>query len=239
MGQGSLKQWLKQPIRIDQPGPVTAAMNHGCETQVEYSDDLMLHYNYGDKRLQYVNDHEKYQQRKNVCNRIPQVFVSTRGEYEINKDKGYVSNIGAFTPRLGTRTGKTGNKLYCSLIWVVHSYGQDSITGENPHHISGVRFFTFRHMDICGFPKDGYYAYQAAWTILQLCIYFHTGAGRGKMENQLRYMHTQTVKKLNCSSMVKALEKRNRFLSLNWNGSLHINQENWKPGVITKEDSYQ
>ena len=78
MGTRILETMVETTHRIDSTRPVTAAMNHGWNSG-GYSDVLdVVGYNYGDKRLQYVNDHEKYSQRKMFVTESTS-FVSTRG----------------------------------------------------------------------------------------------------------------------------------------------------------------
>ena len=140
MGTRILESMVETTHRIDPTRPVTAAMNHGWNTG-GYSDVLdVVGYNYGDKRSQYVNDHEKYPQRKMFVTECTS-FVSTRGEYEINKEKGYVSNIGPYTPNWGPEPGKDWEQIVIiSLSWAAHLYGQDSITEANQLPICGHVF---------------------------------------------------------------------------------------------------
>jgi len=91
-------------------------------------------------------------------------FVSTRGEYEDNKDKGFVSNLGNGVG-WGMLPGKDWEHIaqypYLSgtFAWTGFDYGGEPTPYEWPCVTSH-----FGIMDLCGFPKDGYYAYKAAWT---------------------------------------------------------------------------
>jgi beta-galactosidase len=163
MGSRILETMVETTHRIDPARPVTSAMNHGWNSG-GYSDVLdVVGYNYGDKRSQYVNDHEKYPQRKMFVTECTS-FVSTRGEYEINKEKGYVSNIGPYTPNWGPEPGKDWEQLVLypymggSFVWTGFDY-----RGEPTPYIWPCVSSHFGIMDICGFPKDGYFAYKAAW----------------------------------------------------------------------------
>ena len=79
-------------------------MNHG-RNEGGYSDVLdMVGYNYGDKQMAYVKDHENYPKRI-VFSTESTSFVSTRGEYENNWEKGYVSNLTKWQPDWGPFPG--------------------------------------------------------------------------------------------------------------------------------------
>lgn len=162
-GARILQTMVKTTHGIDPTRPVTAAMNHGWNLG-GYSDVLdVVGYNYGDKGLQYVKDHEKYPGRKMFVTESTS-FVSTRGEYEINKEKGFVSNIGPYTPGWGPEPGKDWEQIifypYLSgtFVWTGFDY-----RGEPTPFLWPCVSSHFGIMDICGFPKDGYYAYKAAW----------------------------------------------------------------------------
>ena len=163
-GTRILQTMVETTHKIDPTRPVTAAMNHGWNSG-GYSDVLdVVGYNYGDKRSQYVKDHEKYPLRKIFVTESTS-FVSTRGEYEINKGKGYVSNIGPYTPDWGPEPGKDWEQIVLypylggGFVWTGFDY-----RGEPTPFLWPCVSSHFGIMDICGFPKDGYYAYKASWT---------------------------------------------------------------------------
>ncbi|MVT10361.1 beta-galactosidase GalA [Chitinophaga tropicalis] len=148
---------------IDPTRPVTTAMNHGWNDS-GYSDLLdVTGYNYGQRDMQYVKDHEKFPERKMFVTESTS-FVSTRGEYEDNREKGYVSNLGN-----GVGWGMLPGKDWEHIVQYPYLNGMFAWTGfdyrgePTPYEWPCVTSH-FGIMDICGFPKDGYYAYQAAWT---------------------------------------------------------------------------
>jgi beta-galactosidase len=203
---------------IDPSRPVTAAMNHGWNTG-GYGDVLdVVGYNYGDKRSQYVNDHEKYPQRKMFVTECTS-FVSTRGEYEINKEKGYVSNIGPYTPDWGPEPGKDWEQIVLfpymggSFVWTGFDY-----RGEPTPFLWPCVSSHFGIMDICGFPKDGYYAYQAAWTntpIVHLFPHWNWQGKDGKPIKVYAYTNCEEVELfLNGRSIGK--KKSIPFTKLEW-----------------------
>jgi len=150
--------------KIDPSRKVTAAMNH-ARNEGGYADVLdVVGYNYGDKQLAYVKDHEKFPERVMFCTEGTS-FVSTRGEYENNWAKGYTSNIMIWQPNWGPYPGEDWADIvkYPYLgglfVWTGFDYRGEPTPFSWPCVSSHFGF-----MDICGFPKDGYYAYKAAWT---------------------------------------------------------------------------
>jgi len=164
MGARILETLVETTHKIDPSRPVTAAMNHG-RNEGGYSDVLdVVGYNYGDKGLAYVKDHEKYPQRIEFCTESTS-FISTRGEYKNDWGKGYVSNLGKWQPDWGPLPGEDWADVvkYPYLgglfVWTGFDYRGEPTPYRWPCVTSQFGF-----MDICGFPKDGYYAYKAAWT---------------------------------------------------------------------------
>jgi beta-galactosidase len=164
MGARILETLVATTHKIDPTRPVTAAMNHG-RNDGGYSDKLdVVGYNYGDKKLAYVKDHEKYPERIEFCTETTS-FISTRGEYQNDWGKGYVSNLGLWQPEWGPLPGEDWADIvkYPYLgglfVWTGFDYRGEPTPYRWPCVTSHFGF-----MDICGFPKDGYYAYKAAWT---------------------------------------------------------------------------
>jgi len=164
MGTRILETMVATTHKIDPTRPVTAAMNH-ARNEGGYADVLdVVGYNYGDKQLAYVKDHENYPNRVIFCTEGTS-FVSTRGEYETNWSKGYVSNSIIVKPDWGPYPGEDWADIvkYPYLgglfVWTGFDYRGEPTPFWWPCVTSHFGF-----MDICGFPKDGYYAYKAAWT---------------------------------------------------------------------------
>jgi len=164
MGTRILETLADATHKIDPTRPVTAAMNHG-RNEGGYSDVLdVVGYNYGDKQLAYVKDHEKYPRRIQFCTETTS-FISTRGEYQNDWGKGFVSNLGLWQPEWGPLPGEDWSDIvkYPYLgglfVWTGFDYRGEPTPYQWPCVTSHFGF-----MDICGFPKDGYYAYKAAWT---------------------------------------------------------------------------
>lgn len=163
-GTRILETLVKTTHIIDPTRPVTAAMNHG-RNEGGYSDVLdVVGYNYGDKKMAYVKDHENHPQRV-VFSTESTSFISTRGEYENNHEKGYVSNLTKWKPDWGPLPGEDWADIVNypflggTFVWTGFDYRGEPTPYRWPCVTSHFGF-----MDICGFPKDGYYAYKAAWT---------------------------------------------------------------------------
>jgi beta-galactosidase len=164
MGARILESMVETTHRIDPTRHVTAAMNH-ARNEGGYSDVLdVVGYNYGDKGLAYVKDHESYPDRV-LFSTESTSFISTRGEYENNYEKGYVSNLGLWQPNWGPLPGEDWADvvkypfLGGTFVWTGFDY-----RGEPTPYRWPCISSHFGIMDVCGFPKDGYYAYKAAWT---------------------------------------------------------------------------
>lgn len=163
-GTRILETLVRTTHAIDSTRPVTAAMNHG-RNDGGYAEVLdVVGYNYGDKGLAYVKDHEKYPNRV-LFSTESTSFVSTRGEYENNWEKGYVSNLTKWQPDWGPFPGEDWADIVKypflggTFVWTGFDYRGEPTPYQWPCVTSHFGF-----MDICGFPKDGYYAYKAAWT---------------------------------------------------------------------------
>jgi beta-galactosidase len=149
--------------KIDPTRPVTAAMNHGRNEGGYAEVQDVVGYNYGDKKRAYVKDHEHYPDRI-IFSTEDTSYISTRGEYENNGEKGYVSSLGLWEPNWGPLPGEDWADVvnYPHLggmfIWSGFDY-----RGEPTPYWWPCVSSHFGIMDICDFPKDGYYAYKAAW----------------------------------------------------------------------------
>jgi beta-galactosidase len=164
MGARILESLVQTTHKIDSTRPVTAAMNH-ARNDGGYADVMdVVGYNYGDKQLAYVKDKEAHPDRVIFCTEGTS-FVSTRGEYETNWGKGYTSNSIIVKPDWGPYPAEDWADIvkYPYLgglfVWTGFDY-----RGEPTPFWWPCVSSHFGIMDICGFPKDGYYAYKAVWT---------------------------------------------------------------------------
>lgn len=164
MGTRILRTMARLVKRLDPTRQITAGMNHGWN-EAGYADVLdVVGYNYGQRKMQYVNDKKNYPGRLMIVTESTS-FVSTRGEYEDNKAKGYVSNMGN-----GVGWGMLPGHDWKHIVQYPFLSGMFAWTGfdyrgePTPIYQWPTVTSHFGIMDMCGFPKDGYYAYKAAWT---------------------------------------------------------------------------
>lgn len=163
MGARILETMVNTAHKLDPTRKVTAAMNH-ARNDGGYSDVLdVVGYNYGDKQLAYVKDKEAHPDRVMFCTEGTS-FVSTRGEYENSWEKHTCSNSIIWQPGWGPYPGEDWADIvkYPYLgglfVWTGFDY-----RGEPTPFLWPSVASQFGFMDVCGFPKDGYYAYKAAW----------------------------------------------------------------------------
>jgi len=164
MGARIMETMVKTAHKIDPTRKVTAAMNH-ARNEGGYSDVLdVVGYNYGDKQLAYVKDKENHPDRVMFCTEGTS-FVSTRGEYNNSWWPQTCSNSTLWQPGWGPYPGEDWADIvkYPYLgglfVWTGFDYRGEPTPFAWPSVAS-----QFGVMDVCGFPKDGYYAYKAAWT---------------------------------------------------------------------------
>jgi beta-galactosidase len=217
-GARILESLVEATHRIDPSRKVTAAMNH-ARNEGGYADVLdVVGYNYGDKQLAYVKDKENHPDRVIFCTEGTS-FVSTRGEYETDWGKGYTSNSIIVKPDWGPYPGEDWADIvkYPYLgglfVWTGFDYRGEPTPFQWPCVSSH-----FGIMDICGFPKDGYYAYKAAWTSTPLVHIFPHWNWQGREGKAIKvYAYTnceETELFLNGKSIGK--KKSIPFTKLEW-----------------------
>lgn len=218
-GTRILETLVETTHTIDPTRPVTAAMNHG-RNEGGYSEVLdVVGYNYGDKKLAYVKDHENHPERIVFCTESTS-FISTRGEYENNWEKGYVSNLSKWAPDWGPFPGEDWADIVKypflggTFVWTGFDYRGEPTPYRWPCVTSHFGF-----MDICGFPKDGYYAYKAAWTnnpIVHIFPHWNWPGKEGKNISVHGYTNCEEVELfLNGKSIGK--QKAIPYTKLAWN----------------------
>lgn len=149
--------------KLDSSRQVTAAMNRRWN-EAGYSDVVdVVGYNYGHKGDKYIKDHATYPERLMIITETTS-FVATRGEYADDKERGYVSNLGN-----GVGWSMLPGKDWEHVVLYPYISGMFAWTGfdyrgePTPIYRWPCVLSHFGIMDLCGFPKDGYYAYKAAW----------------------------------------------------------------------------
>jgi len=241
VGARILETMVETTHKIDPTRKVTAAMNHG-RNEGGYSDVLdVVGYNYGDKGLAYVKDHENYPNRV-LFSTESTSFVSTRGEYENNYEKGYVSNMSKWEPGWGPFPGEDWADIVKypflggTFVWSGFDYRGEPTPYRWPCVASH-----FGIMDICGFPKDGYYAYKAAWTnepVVHIFPHWNWPKKEGKLQKVQCYTNCEEVELfLNGKSIGK--KKVIPYTKLEWDlsyqpGRLEARGYN-KDKIVTKD----
>lgn len=164
IGMRILRSMVNTAHKLDPTRQTTAAINRNWHGN-GYSDPLdVVGYNYGQRGNQYANDKKDYPSRPVMVTESTS-FVATRGEYSDNFSKGYVSNLGNGVG-WGNIPGKEWKEyldypfIGGCFVWTGFDYrGEPTPIYRWPSVTSH-----FGLMDMCGFPKDSYYAYKAAWT---------------------------------------------------------------------------
>jgi beta-galactosidase len=218
MGARIMETIVKSAHKIDPTRKVTAAMNH-ARNEGGYSDVLdVVGYNYGDKQLAYVKDKENHPERVMFCTEGTS-FVSTRGEYNNSWWPQTCSNSTLWQPGWGPYPGEDWADIvkYPYLgglfVWTGFDYRGEPTPFAWPSVAS-----QFGIMDVCGFPKDGYYAYKAAWTDVPTVHIFPHWNWEGKEGDSIKvhcYTNCEVVEVfLNGKSQGK--QKAEPFKKLIW-----------------------
>ncbi|MFJ7934816.1 beta-galactosidase GalA [Sporosarcina sp. NPDC096371] len=149
---------------IDPTRPTIACMNHGWNDG-GYSEAVdIVGYNYGQREDQYIRDRETHPNRLMLGSESTSC-TTTRGIYENDAEKGYCSSYGDLIPEWSCSHEKSWqdvvNYPYLSgvFVWTGFDY-----RGEPTPYSWPCINTHFGIMDTCGFPKDAYYYYKAAWT---------------------------------------------------------------------------
>jgi len=226
MGTRILQTLAEVAHKLDSTRQVTAAINHDWNNG-GYSDVLdVVGYNYGQRGMQYVKDKQNFPNRKMLVTESTS-FVSTRGEHEDNPQKGYMSNFGKGVS-WGLQPGEDWKHIvdypYLSgtFVWTGFDY-----RGEPTPYRWPCVSSHFGIMDLCGFPKDGYYAYKAAWKAEPLVHAFPHWNLQGKEGDTIRmgvYTNCEKVEMLvNGKSL--GIKKAEPMIRLEW-------QVAYKPGKV-------
>lgn len=227
--------------RLDPTRQVTAGMNHGWNEN-GYSQTLdVVGYNYGQRKQQYVKDHEAHPDRLMFVTETAS-FVATRGEYEDSKEKGVVSNMGN-----GVGWGTLPGADWADVVKYPFLSGMFAWTGfdyrgePTPYYHWPTVVSHFGIMDLCGFPKDGYYAYKAAWTkepVLHIFPHWNWPDKVGKEVKLMGYTNCDEVELVVNGKSLGRL-KVEPFERLQWNAVYapgKVVAKGWQKGkLVVKE----
>lgn len=204
--------------QLDPTRQITAAINRRWN-EAGYSDVVdVVGYNYGQRGMQYVKDHERFPDRLMLATESTS-FVSTRSEYADDYKRGYVSCLGK-----GIGWGMLPGKDWEHIVNYPYLSGQFAWTGfdyrgePTPIYRWPTVVSHFGIMDLCGFPKDGYYAYKAAWTdedVLHLFPHWNWHGKTGDTLHVAAYTNCDEVELLvNGKSMGR--QKATPYNRLDW-----------------------
>jgi len=156
---GTMKRLTR---RLDPTRPVTAAMNGGWGQGITAIVDVQgFNYTDGPGIDEF---HRKFPKQPTIGSEV-RGAAATRGIYANDKDQGYVSSYDeTFDPVAPTAEGwwriyAERRFLAGAFIWTGLDYRGEPWPNQWPCINSHSEI-----MDVCGFPKDNYYYYQAWWT---------------------------------------------------------------------------
>ncbi len=221
----SMKRLIR---RLDPTRPATQAMNipsmwgHG----VSHVDDLQG-FNYGGAKPMDAF-HAKFPKKPCFGSETGST-VSTRGEYVTSKKLCYVSAYDVNRPPWAQLAEQWWGDIYAKRPYLAGGFvwtGFDYRGEPTPYGWPCINSH-FGQMDVCGFPKDDYYYYQAAWSghpVLHLFPHWNWAGQEGKPVSVWVYSNLDAVELfLNGKSQGRQDVVPNQHLQ--W-------QVAWAPGTI-------
>jgi beta-galactosidase len=146
---------------LDDSRPVTQAMNNGYGGKGASNVVDVQGFNYNEPRIDQF--HKDYPNLPMVGSETAST-VSTRGIYANDKDKGYVQAYDTEKPSWAA-TAEVWWKFYDARPFLAGGFawtGFDYRGEPTPYGWPCINSH-FGIMDMCGFPKDNFYYYQAWW----------------------------------------------------------------------------
>ena len=161
-GQRIGKTMLRTVKNLDSTRPVTMAMNNGFG-KGGMSDVVDIQgFNY---RHSFIDDFRKNYPKKPIIMAEDASTLCTRGIYQSDETKGYVSAYDENAPRWGY-TATDCFKFYQQRPWIMGTFiwtGFDYRGEPNPYNWPCISSH-FGILDTCGYPKDNFFYYQAWWS---------------------------------------------------------------------------
>ncbi len=147
--------------RLDPSRPVTIAMNGGWGQGVSNVVDVQG-FNYHESKVE--DFHNKFPRKPCIGSETAST-VSTRGIYANDAQAGYLSAYDLNFPRWAT-TAEAWWKFYVERPWLAGGFAWTGFDyrGEPTPYKWPCTSSHFGILDLCGFPKDNFYYYQAWWT---------------------------------------------------------------------------
>jgi beta-galactosidase len=146
--------------KLDPSRPVTMAMNGGWGRGVSDVVDVQG-FNYYEQNID--DFHQKFPRQPTIGSETASHFL-TRGIYETDKEKGYVSAYDVNAPSYA-KTAEQWWKFYDARPFLAGGFlwtGFDYRGEPSPYSWPCISSH-FGAMDTCGFPKDTFYYYRAWW----------------------------------------------------------------------------
>src|ERR1019366_8869348 len=146
---------------LDDSRPVTQAMNNGYGGKGASNVVDVQGFNYNEPRIDQF--HKDYPSLPMVGSETAST-VSTRGIYANDKDKGYVRAYDTEKPNWAS-TAEVWWKFYDERPFLAGGFawtGFDYRGEPTPYGWPSINSH-FGILDMCGFPKDNFYYYQAWW----------------------------------------------------------------------------
>jgi beta-galactosidase len=147
---------------LDDTRPITAAMNAGCGRGFSRVIDIQG-FNYA-LNTDVTRYHQKHPRQPLIATEEGST-VSTRGIYENDESRGYLSAYDINAPAWACTAQRWWNYYQTrpfmsgAFVWTGFDY-----RGEpTPFHWPCISS-QFGILDTCGFPKDNFYYYQSIWT---------------------------------------------------------------------------
>ncbi len=165
-GAEMLRKMIEIVRREDPTRPVTSACDHMSSptpTTLEFAGLLdVVGYNYVDRWGElrerfYADDHHRFPQRKMIGSENTSVG-GIRGDYDLGGERAWYRPYHSrmIEPEQLWKFTKMHDYVAGDFMWTGIDYlGEARWPSKNAS--SGV-------LDLCGFPKDGYYFYQSQWT---------------------------------------------------------------------------
>jgi beta-galactosidase len=158
--------------RLDPTRAVTAAMHDRSSAQ-GFMNVVDVHgWNY--TRVGNIEEFHRANPQRPIVGSEESSVMTTRGVYADDPQRGYCAAYDEKTPKWGLPAEKWWNYFADSpwlaggFAWTGFDHRGEPIAYKWPNVVSH-----FGVMDLCGFPKDNYYYYQAWWSDPRECVVLH------------------------------------------------------------------
>jgi beta-galactosidase len=218
---GSMKRLAN---RLDPSRPIVAAMDNSWGRPVTSVIDIQG-FNYRDPQM--AGFHEKFP-LKPIIGTESGSTVSTRGVYENDKAKGYVSAYDVNFPYWAS-TAETWWNIHAEHRYIAGGFvwtGFDYRGEPTPYGWPCVSSH-FGILDTCGFPKDNFYYYKAWWRPEPLLHLFPHWNWSGKEGQEIEVWAHSNLDRVELFLNGKSLGSQDvpRNLHVQW-------KVNYEPGAI-------